>query len=137
MVAAGVGLVVCSAQAKDGNASLKPVLGTWEFHEKAAGGTAGKDVTERLRLTMQVARTCLGGDVWYRAERLASTLRHGMPAAYQYKDGKLAIMLDADICDAYTFYEGEVKRNVFTGKFIDAPWGHAVAGAAVSGRRLP
>jgi hypothetical protein len=136
MLLAGCVLAHGSAQAGS-TASLKPVTGTWEFRETGSARTGGRIVQQRFLLSTAVQRTCLGGETWYRAERLGSPADTRLPAAWQYKDGKLAIMLDAQICDGYTFYEGKVKRGVFAGRFIDAPWGHAVKGAAVNGRRLP
>jgi len=133
LASAGLLLAACGALAGEGAASLKPVLGTWEFQEAAPAG--GKAAQQRFVLTAREQNTCMGGAPWYRAERVSATLRDDVPAAYQYRDGKLAVMLDARICDAYTFYEGTVKGDAFSGKLVEAGWGRAVRGG-VSGRRL-
>jgi hypothetical protein len=133
----GTALICGAAGAADDRhpkAELAPVLGTWEFvaqvREKGAPSR-----TERFRLGAAPETTCMGGG-WYHADRLVDGKPDGGPAAYTFENGKLKLMLDARICDAYTFFEGTAKADEFTGKLVNFGWGGGDQRGVVTGRRL-
>jgi hypothetical protein len=132
--AALLGGAAGAAADKHPKAELAPVLGTWEFVAQVPEKGAPLR-TERFRLGAAPETTCMGAG-WYHADRLVGGKPDGGPAAYTYENGKLRLMLDARICDAYTFFEGTAKEDEFTGKLVNFGWGAGDGRGVVTGRRL-
>jgi hypothetical protein len=133
----GAVLVCGAAGAADDRhpkAELAPVLGTWEFVTQVLEKGAPPK-TEHFRLGTALETTCMGGG-WYHADRLVGGKPDGGPAAYTFENGKLRLMLDARICDAYTFFEGQARDGAFTGKLVNFGWGSGEQRGEVRGRRL-
>jgi hypothetical protein len=132
--AALLGGAAGAADDRHPKAALAPVLGTWEFVAQVTEkGVPPK--TERFRLGTSLETTCMGAG-WYHADRLVGGKPDGDPAAYTFENGKLKLMLDARICDAYTFFEGTAKEGEFTGKLVNFGWGGGDQRGVVTGRRL-
>jgi hypothetical protein len=133
----GAALVCGAAGAADDRqpkAELAPVLGTWEFVAQVLEKGAPPR-TERFRLGAALETTCMGAG-WHHADRIVDGVPDRRPAAYIYESGKLKLMLDARICDAYTFFEGTAREGEFTGKLVNFGWGGSDQRGVVTGRRL-
>lgn len=126
--------VAGAADDRHPKAELAPVLGTWEFVAQVLEKGAPPK-TERFRLRATPETTCMGGG-WYHADRIVDGAPDRRPAAYLYENDRLKLMLDARICDAYTFFEGTAREGEFMGKLVNFGWGGSDQRGVVTGRRL-
>ena len=106
------------------------VEGKWAFRTSSSGVAP-----VLVELKHRRAQACLSGD-WREARWLGPGPEGDSPVVYEHsQDGRLRLLLNADFCDVYSIYTGQIVDGSFKGEHITLTMAGVVEHGAIFGER--